>query len=69
MSGIIGRSKSPSVVDFIIRPLGNFSFMVFVVGRTLFRCADTAKKFTVNPESATAEFSSFVSFFFVVGAK
>ena len=68
--GNTGKSNPPSIVDLIIYPLGNFALIIFVAGCTLFRWADTSMKFLVNPESATAEFSSFVScLFFVVGAQ
>ena len=67
--GNIGKYNHPSIVDLIIRPLVSFTFIIFVVSRTLFRWADTAIKFPVHPESITAEFYSFVScVFFVDGA-
>ena len=69
MSGIIGRSKSPSIVDFIICPLGNFPLIVFVVGQTLFRWSAISMKFPVHTESVTTEFSSFLLCVFVVGAQ
>ena len=68
--GNIGKSNIPYIVDLILYPLGHFSFIIFVVGCTLFRWADNSMKFPVHTESATAEFSSFVScVFFVVGAQ
>ena len=48
--GNIGKSNSPSFVDLIICPLGNFALIFFVVGCTLFRWEDTATKFLVHPE-------------------
>ena len=70
MSGGIGRPKSPSIVDLIICPFGNFKLIVFIVGQTLFSWASTVIKFPVHPESAMEEFSSFDSgLFFVVGAQ
>ena len=48
-------------MDLIICLLENFALIIFVVGHTLFRWADTAIKFPVHLESATAEFNSFVS--------
>ena len=69
ISGNIGKSNLPSIVDLIISPLVHFALMIFVVGRTLLRWGDIAMKFPVHPESATAEFSSFVSCFFVVGSQ
>ena len=52
----IGKSDSPSIVDLMICPLGKFSLIIFVVGRTLFRWEDSTMKFPVQPESAKAEF-------------
>ena len=37
MLGSIGRSKSPSIVDFVFYTWGHFSLIVFVFGLTLFR--------------------------------
>ena len=69
ISGIIGKSNSPSIMDRIIYPLVNFELMIFFC-HTLFRWAYTAMKFPVHPESATDKISSFVScLFFVVGAR
>ena len=65
--GKIGKSNYPSIIDLIVCPLGNFALIIFVVGHTLFRWADTAMKLPIHPESDTEEFSSFVSCCFVVG--
>ena len=53
----IGKYNPPYIVDLIIRPLGHFILIIFIVSCTLFRWADTVIKFTVPPESATVEFS------------
>ena len=55
--GNIGKYNSPSIVNMIICPLGNFVLVIFVVGFTLFRWADTVTKFPGHPKSAIAEFS------------
>ena len=47
--GSIGKYDSPSMVDMIICPLGHFSLIIFVVGRTLFRWSDTAMNLPVYP--------------------
>ena len=52
--GNIGKYNHPSIVDLIIRPLVIFTLIIFVVSHTLFRWADNAIKFPVNPESMTA---------------
>ena len=58
--GNIGKYNSLSIAYLIIWPLGNFSWIIFVVGRTLFRWAYTVMRIHVHPESETAKFSSFV---------
>ena len=64
----VGKYNSPSIADLIICPLGKFSLIIFIVGRTLLRWKDTDVKLPVHPESATTELSSFVfCVFFVVG--
>ena len=52
----IGKSNPPSIVDLIVCPLGNSALIIFVVGRSLFRWADTYMKLPVHPESANAIF-------------
>ena len=37
----IGEYNPPSIVDMVIYPLGNFASIIFVIGITLFRWADT----------------------------
>ena len=46
----IGKYNSPSIVDLIICPLGQFELIIFVVVLTLFRWEDTDIKFTVHTE-------------------
>ena len=53
---IIGKFNDHSMVDPIICPLGNFALIIFVGSCTLFMWEDTATKFTMHTESATAEF-------------
>ena len=66
----IGKSNPISIVDQIICPLGHFTLMIFVVGRTLSSWEDTTMKFPMHPESATAEFSCSIYFLiFVVGVQ
>ena len=68
--GNIGKYNHPSILDLIVRPLGNFTLIIFVVSCTLLRWEDTVMKFPVHSESATAEFSCSIFFlFFVVGAR
>ena len=65
----VDKYNPPSIVDLIIYPLGHFALMIFVVGCTLYRWADTVLKPPMHPDLATAEFSYFVScLFFVVGS-
>ena len=67
--GNISKYNSLSIVDLIICPSRHFVFIISLVGRTIFRWANTAMKFPVHPESATAAFSCSVSFqIFVLGA-
>ena len=60
--GSMGKYNSPSIVDLIICPLGNFALIIFVVGCTLFRWTDTTMKLTVHNESGTVEFYCSISF-------
>ena len=66
--GDIGKFNSPFIEDLIICLLGNNLLVIFAVGHKLLRWVDTAMKFPVRPESATAGFSS-LSCIFVVGAR
>ena len=60
--GNIGKHNSNYIVDTTIYPLEKTSLIIFVVGCTLFRWADTALNFPVHPESVTADFSSLICF-------
>ena len=53
--GNIGKYNHPYILDLIIRPLGNFTLIIFVVSRTLLRWVEISMKFPVHPESTTAE--------------
>ena len=65
----IGKSNPISIVDQIICPLGHFTLMIFVVGRTFLRWTYNIMKFPVHLEPETADFYSFFVCVFVVGAR
>ena len=68
--GNLVKYNPPSIVDLIICQLGNCALIIFIVGLGFFRWSDTALKYLVHPESATAEFFCSVSFLsFIVGAR
>ena len=58
-----GKYNYTSILDLIIFPLLHFALIIFVVGRTLFRWADTAMGFPVHTESETAGIPLFIVFF------
>ena len=65
----MGKYNASSIVDMIIYPLGHFALIIFVIGQTFFRSADTTMKFPVHPESATVEFPSLISCMFFCGRR